>query len=168
MKWTLAWLKENAHPEFVFDEALVYDPALIKKTPNLLDLKDVRVKGQGTFDEVTSKVHLKFVVTGTMIVPCAVTLEATPYPFAVDYDEKYSFIETQDKDCEFVKGNELDICALVYELIVVSIPLKVVKQGAKYPASKKGNWEVITEDELANRKKDEIDPRLAKLKDYFK
>ena len=168
MKWTLAWLSKNAHPDFTFDEAITFDPKLIKATKNLIDLKDVRVSGTGNFDEEAAKVHLVFKVKGVMVLPCAITLEPIEHHFNVDYDDWFSFNATDvGQDLEVVKGDELDIIALVYELIVISIPLKVVKEGAKYPQSN-GNWSVVTEDELKSRKQDDIDPRLAKLKDYFK
>ncbi len=169
MKWTLEWLNQNAHPDFAFDESIVFDPKLIKTTRGLLDLKKVQVKGHGSFDEKTSRVRLTFVISGTMVVPCAITLEPVDYAFNIDYDDCFSFKEDdKNQDLDIAKGGVIDIISLVYELIVVSIPLKVVKEGAKYPKST-GNCEIIHEDDLLKRAKsnDEIDPRLEKLKDYF-
>ncbi len=171
MKWTLEWLNQNAHPDFAFEEELTFDPKLIKEARGLglIDLKDVRIKGIGNYDKETSRTRLTFKLTGVMVVPCAITLEPVDYHFDIDYDDRFSFNE-EDKnlDLDIAKGGVIDIISLVYELIVVSIPLKVIKKGAKYPESK-GNWQVMSEDDLANRRKsdDEIDPRLAKLKDYF-
>ena len=47
----------------------------------------------------------------------------------------------------------------------MEVPLKVVKEGIKeYP--KGDGWEVVKEEDYTKSKKDDIDPRLAKLKEF--
>lgn len=167
MKWSLAWLEKNARPDFAFDEKLVYESAEIRRIPRLLDLKDVRVVGTGRFDSIGNRLHLTFTVTGAMVLPCARTLEPVDYRFDIDHDDSYSFADDDAANERLIRGNALDLNAVVYELILVSVPMRVVKEGAEYPPAR-DNWQVLSEDQLANRKRDEIDPRLAKLKDYFK
>ncbi|MDD3383291.1 MAG: YceD family protein [Bacilli bacterium] len=171
MKWTLSWLNQNAQPSFTFDERIVYDDKLIKSNKKLLGLKDVRIFGNGYFESEEEQVKLDFKITGIMIVPCAMSLEPVDYPFSIEYEDYFSFDEElhDTQELSVVKGGELDIISLVWELISVSVPLKVVKKGAKLPNSGE-NWRFVSEDELAisKKSKQQIDPRLEKLKDYFK
>lgn len=46
----------------------------------------------------------------------------------------------------------------------MEVPHKVVKEGVEYPKGK--GWEVVTEDDFNASKKNAIDPRLAKLKEF--
>ncbi|MBV1708810.1 MAG: DUF177 domain-containing protein [Erysipelothrix sp.] len=81
--------------------------------------------------------------------------------------EVFSFekSDNEDEDVEVVKGDVIELFELVYQLILMEAPLKVVKPDLKeYP--KGDGWEVIKEEDYVAAKKSEIDPRLAKLKDY--
>ena len=50
----------------------------------------------------------------------------------------------------------------ILSTLITSIPLKII--GKDDPESLKGdNWEVISEDEYYKKKKEEVDPRFAKL-----
>ena len=49
----------------------------------------------------------------------------------------------------------------------MDVPMRVVKTGATLKTEGKG-WKVLNENEMQEKDEDYIDPRLAKLKDYFK
>jgi uncharacterized protein len=51
---------------------------------------------------------------------------------------------------------------------MMAVPMRVVKEGAELQREGKG-WKVLDETELdQDDEENPIDPRLAKLKDYFK
>lgn len=55
---------------------------------------------------------------------------------------------------------------MVFENIMLEVPMRVVKDDARIKSEGKG-WKIL--DSSASDKNEEyIDPRLAKLKDYFK
>ena len=77
----------------------------------------------------------------------------------------FSFDKTNDEDVHEVKGDVVELLPVIFQLILMEVPLKVVKKGLKqYP--KGDGWEVVKEEDYELSKKDEIDPRLAKLKEF--
>ena len=59
----------------------------------------------------------------------------------------------------------MELLPVVFQLILMEVPLKVVKEGIKeYPKGK--DWEVVKEEDYQKEKRKEIDPRLAKLKEF--
>jgi uncharacterized protein len=169
MKWTYSWLNQPGHGKFTFDEQIIFDSSLIKtKAATLLDLKPVNVKGSGVFSSQTKILTLDLIIEGIMIVPCALSLEPTPYPFKIETTEMLSFDHDDEKDDYWPVFNDtVDLYSLVWQLICLEIPLKVIKEGAKIKTSGIG-WKLVTEDEQEASNEEIIDPRLAKLKDYFK
>ena len=71
--------------------------------------------------------------------------------------------ENDDNSLEIIQ-NRLDIFPIVWQNILVDVPLRVLAPDAKEESLEGDGWRLITEDD----KKEVIDPRLAKLKDYIK
>lgn len=63
------------------------------------------------------------------------------------------------------KGDIVELYPVLFQLIMMEIPYKVVKEGlTDYPKGK--GWEVVREEDLIASKEKAIDPRLAKLRDF--
>lgn len=105
--------------------------------------------------------ELNINVTGTMILPCARTLKDVEYPFNIDIDEIIG--ENDDNSLEIIQ-NRLEIFPIIWQYILVDVPLRVLHPDAKEESLEGDGWRLITEDD----EKEVIDPRLAKLKDYIK
>lgn len=166
MKWLKSWLVQPENKTFTFEEFFAFEPSLIKSTKYLLDLKDLKVEGQGRYDLASEVLSLEVDVSGTMVVPCALSLEPVDYPFQSYGSMQFTFDKNnEDDEIIVVKGVEIDIIPFVWELISLEIPFKVIKEGAQYKTQGK-DWEFISAEEDQTREK--IDPRLAKLKDLFK
>ncbi len=166
MKWLKSWLVQQLNGKFTFSEEITFDPSLIKSTNYLLGLKDVHISGDGFYDRQYELLMLHILIKGVMIVPCALSLEPVDYIFETTADLKYSFNQTQqDDEIIVVKGLEIDIIPVVWELISLEIPFKVIKTGATIQSKGEG-WEVKSETIKSNDTP--VDPRLAKLNDYFK
>lgn len=167
MKWSKTELYQHADEVLPFEERIQFGIGAFQHSDRLRDVRDVVVKGEGRYDSNCNRFVVNFSIQGTMVVPCAVTLEDVIVPLDTTATEVFSFEKTEDEneDVEVVKGDVIELFELVYQLILMEAPLKVVKPDLKeYP---KGNgWEVIREEDYAAAKKSEIDPRLAKLKDY--
>ena len=70
------------------------------------------------------------------------------------------------EDVHEVKKDIVDLTPVVFENIMLEVPMRVVKDDARIKSEGKG-WKIL--DSSASDKNEEyIDPRLAKLKDYFK
>ena len=56
---------------------------------------------------------------------------------------------------------------MVFENIMLEVPMRVVKDDANIKSEGKG-WRILDNSASDTNDEDYIDPRLAKLKDYFK
>lgn len=130
--------------------------------PYLLGIKDT--KGQIYFDLIDEdKISARIKVEGMMICPCAMTLEEVDVPYTLD--EEVIFADTDEDDDAYPLFEELDIDDLLLQLVLPNAPIKVVKEGKiEYPIG--DGWRVLSEDMLKDLRRNEIDPRLAKLKEY--
>ena len=79
----------------------------------------------------------------------------------------FAFYKPQDdEDVIEVKRDTVELTPVVFQEIMMDVPMRVVKEGATLKT--KGNgWKVLNEEDV-ELEEDYIDPRLAKLKDYFK
>ena len=148
-----------------FCEYPVFESSNFIKNPLINELKDVVVEGTVNYNQQQDIINLTVHISGTMICPCAITLEDVDVDFDIDVDEVYSFLKANEYNAIKIKGDILDITPLVFENIMQEIPIKVVKEGdIVYP--KGDGWEITTEKDYATSKDNEIDPRFAVLKDY--
>ena len=109
-------------------------------------------------DELRIDYHLK----GEMICPCAVTLEDVSVPFELSENEK--IVSGQDEDGFFLDENK-ELEDMVLYIVLPEVPIKVVK-NEKTVYSRGDGWVFVSEEDYESSKKDEIDPRLQKLKEY--
>ena len=128
-----------------------------------LDGTDIRrispVKVSG-FIYNNESLELDIDISGTMILPCARTLKDVEYTFNININENID--ENEDKILE-INQNTLDIFQIVWQNILVDIPLRVLSKDAKEEITEGDGWKLITEDEGKD-----IDPRLKDLSKYIK
>ena len=166
LKWSKSELLNSPNETVSFDDAITFEPQVFAKINHLRGLQDVEVSGRLHYDTTSDLATCEFEVSGVMIVPCSITNEDVEYPFHFDAMQTYAFHKvSKDADIEEVKGDVVELLPSIFQHIILEIPLKVVKEGIKeYP---KGNgWEVVSEADYVDAKKDEIDPRLAKLREF--
>ena len=165
MKWSKAELLQAPNGTIDFDDNLSFEPAVFAKMHQIRGLQDVTVSGNIHYDTTSDCVYADLDIEGVMIVPCSISLEDVEYDFHTKSLEVFSFEKCDDGDIHEVKGDIIELLPVIFQLILMEVPLKVVKEGLKqYP--KGDGWEVVKEDEYIAAKKDEIDPRLAKLKEF--
>jgi len=137
MKLDLNYL--NRFSKIEIDEVINFDVDTYKNT-EIRDLKDVRVKGIVSID-YEDNVNLELSLSGTMILPCAITLQDVEYKF-------YTFIEDSiGKFEEIYKNNKnsLEISEILWENIVLEIPIRVVAESVKPSNTSGDGWELISE-----------------------
>lgn len=166
LRWSKNEILNSPNATIDFDEEIVFEPEVFKKINHLRGLHDVEVSGRLQYDAHSDLATCDFEVEGVMVVPCSITNEDVEYPFYTEAVQSFAFHKvSKDDEIVEVKGNILELMPTIFQHIMLEIPLKVVKEGIKeYP---KGNgWEVVKEEDYLNEKKHEIDPRLAKLKEF--
>ncbi|WGN89281.1 YceD family protein [Ligilactobacillus faecis] len=177
MKWSLNELRQTVDEPLRFKEVLDLKADLMKRRPDILDVSDVLVEGLFSVDELGVLGYLK--IKTTVVLPSTRSLE--PATIALDFDltEHYvSFHERdlsrfEDTDVVIILENDiLDLKSVVEDNILLQIPMQVLteaerKADASLPTG--SDWSVISEGQLKKLQKDKdgIDPRFAKLKDFF-
>ena len=134
-------------------------PEDMLKNTDIKKISPVKVDGFILNNEETFELDIN--VSGVMILPCARTLKDVEYPFDININEVIG--ENDDNSLEIIQ-NRLEIFPIVWQNILVDVPLRVLAPDAKEESLQGDGWRLITQD----NDKEEIDPRLAKLKDYIK
>lgn len=168
MKWNRNWLVKQKNGKFDFEETITFPKEMFYNLSRINDLKDVEVTGSGNFNSSEERLYVTYHVQGTMVVPCAISLEDVDYPFSIDTDVVFAFYKPEDdEDVVEARKDVADLTSVIFQEIMMAIPMRVVKEGAKMKTSGSG-WKVMDESEVVAKEEDTIDPRLVKLKDYFK
>lgn len=136
----------------VIDDTVSFGEEYIKNTP-IQKLDNVKVKGKAYYS-VTNEIVFDCKVTGVMVLLDSMDLEPIDYPFDIEISEVLS---ENDDEKDQNKLKTLDIIDILWQNIVLEVPISIRKDpDKKYEMSGEG-WELVDEE----RKK--LDPRLAPL-----
>ena len=130
------------------------------KTLEISALDDLKITGTISLDAM-DEVYLDLDLVGTMIIPCALTLKPVEYPFNINISGTIEEIAVDlEKNCQ-KSQNILDIFPIIWENVLMEVPMRVVAEDAKdYKASGDG-WNFNNDDS------DEGNSELSKLKDLL-
>ena len=144
----------NIKDEIKIDEEVTFPKEDLDKA-KILDMKKVKVTGKiiPDLDDYQIDINIK----GKMTLPCSLTLEEVEYPFDINVIENLSEIDENYKKSE----KTIDILPIIWENILMEIPMKIVSPKAKNMKTKGEGWELITDSE------DKGNHSLAKLKDLL-
>lgn len=134
-------------------------PSDTLKNTDIRRISPVKVSGYVFNNEESYELDIN--INGKMVLPCCRTLKDVDYPFNIHIDEIIG--ENNDNSLEIIQ-NSLEIFPIVWQNILVDVPLRVLAPDAELKNVLGDGWRLITEE--SNEEK--IDPRLAKLKDYIK
>lgn len=163
MKWTKKEL--IALQEVTFDEDIEFDKEALKNNQLLLDVKDLHLEGDGYFNDYEDKFEVGLHITGTLVCPCAISNQPVDVDLDSLYHETFVFHEEENLDVHVVKNDIVELLPIVFQLINLDVPLRVVSDDLKdYPSGE--GWRVLSEAEYQKAKHDQVDPRLAKLKEF--
>ena len=148
-----------------FRESVTFDAGTFEKNGRLRDLKNVEITGVARYDSLEQLLYVEYEVSGTMVLPCAITLEDVLRDFKATDHETFAFRKVEkDEDASEVKGEIVDLMPSVYATIMADVPWIVHKEGLT-DLPKGDGWAVMTEEQFDQEDKG-IDPRLAKLLQY--
>lgn len=106
---------------------------------------------------ITDTYHIYLEVNGIMVLPDSRTLEDVEYNFSFIIDENRDEIEDFLKNYE----NYLDLESILWENIVLEVPIRVVKDESEKINLSGDGWE-LTDHKVKN------DDRMAPLKELLK
>ena len=104
------------------------------KSAGIIRLEDVSVHGKAIIN-YEDEIELDLDLSGKMYLPCAISLEEVEVPFATKIEE---IIGENNINNNFY----LDLSDLLWENIVLEIPIKVVKEGVHLETSSGKGWSV--------------------------
>jgi uncharacterized metal-binding protein YceD (DUF177 family) len=138
------------------------------------EFKNCEIKVDIVLEKRNTMLELSFKHKGTVFVPCDLTNEMFDLPIKGKIKLVVQFGEEFNNDNEEILilphgEHQIDVSQYVYEMIVLSIPLKRTHPGIKDGTLKTDVFEKLnnikpTEQKEHNIKEDNIDPRWDKLK----
>ena len=164
MKWTRSELLHGDQTVF-FDEDIDLDDSVFASNSGISGVVDVHADGSGSLDAGGDMFICDLHVEGVMICPDSITGEEIEVPFETESQEVYSFIETDEDGVRVVTDEVIDLLPAVIDDILLEVPLQVtVAAEGEYPEG--DGWKVYSEAEYQESRKERLDPRLAKLKQF--
>lgn len=146
MEFDLRRLISNIDEEVVIDTTYSFTEEELKGS-GLLKLDNVSVNGNITKDSLNNLV-INVDIKGTMVLPCSITLKPVDYPFNINVNGNIEdMLEEMGKFDKKIQ-NTLDILPIIWENILLEVPMKVVSENAKLDKTCGDGWKLITEDDL--------------------
>lgn len=152
MKIDLTSLINNVEETININEKVIVPEEMFKGT-DIRKLNELKIVG--SISDLGDKIYnISVLVSGVMILPCALSLEDVEYPFEVMIDQNVG--ETEDFEQNYkIISNTLDILPILWENIVLEIPNKVVKENANIKTKGDG-WSLVNNGESKNNQLSEL------------
>jgi len=124
------------------------------------EMNNVHIEGEISLNSL-KELYLSLEVTGIMVIPCAITLKPVECPINVviegDLSEIHENYEENDKN--YI--NSLDILPIIWENILMEIPMRVIAPDAELSVSSGDGWRIVTDEE------EHVNSELSKLTDLL-
>lgn len=115
-------------------------PSDFYRNMDVREIKDVKATGTISINNL-DEIETNLEVSGTFILPCAITLEDVLYDFKTNIEE----ILGNFNDFYLKNKNTLDILPFLWENIVSEVPMRVVKEGISVTKTYGDGWELVSE-----------------------
>ena len=132
----------NQKKEIIIDEDIYFSKEDLKET-EIIDLQTVKATGK-IYKDSLEEIILELQITGTMILPCSRTLKPTEHKFKADIEEN---IEENEEKTKKIKKT-IDILPIIWENILMEIPIRIINPEAEEVDIKGEGWELITSDNI--------------------
>lgn len=177
MKWSYQELQQLSEAPEQFKTTLALADQLHKRKAEVLAASPVVVDGMFSHDHLGIIGYFKVQVTVTL--PSTRSLKPTQVPLSFDVTEhylsaheRYRLGDFEDTDVVIVLENDLlDLADVICDNILLQLPMQVLAPDEQTDQNMPdGNdWQVVSEGQSRQTKQqhEEVDPRLAKLKDFF-
>ena len=160
MKYDLVRLNNNIDKYISVNEVYSFTGDELSGT-DLLKLDDVKINGE-IFKNSLGNIELSLDVEGIMVMPCAITLKPVNYPFNIEISGEIEELMENIEENSTNFQNSIDILPIIWENILMEIPMRVVSEEAENSnITKEGEgWKFVTEEE-------EKTSPLSELLDYL-
>ena len=160
MQYDLIRLNNNIVKSIEVNEEYSFTLDELKGT-DLLKLDNVKIEGE-IIKNSLGNIELDLDVEGVMVLPCAITLKPVNYPFSVQISGEIDELTENFDENQRNFQNSIDILPIIWENILMEIPMRVVSEEAKNSdINMEGEgWKFVTEEE-------EYKSPLSELMDYL-
>ena len=147
MKYDLVRLNNNIDKYISVSEEYSFTEDELSGT-DLLKLDDVKINGE-IFKNSLGNIELNLEVEGVMVMPCAITLKPVNYPFNIEISGEIEELMENFEENSTNFQNSIDILPIIWENILMEIPMRVVSDEAENSnITKEGEgWKFVTEEE---------------------
>ena len=141
MKFDLRRLNSNIDSSINVDLTYDFTSDELKNT-DLISC-NIHVKGE-IYKSISNKLAVNFNMEGIMVLPCAITLKPVNYPFSIEIDDEIDeYIDNFSENYQ----NTIDIFPIIWENILMEIPMRVVSEGAEDLKLEGDGWKLKLEEE---------------------
>lgn len=169
MKWTRSELLRSENLNIDIDADVTLPQDAFSNTDLIDSAKDVHAVGTGFFDEEEDRFYVQLHIDGIMCVKDAISGTPLDISFATDIADTYVFApisEDEEEDVRVVTDDVIDLTPSIVDAILLEAPLQVSEvDEADYPSG--DGWQVMTEAEYLRQKQNQVDPRLAALRELM-
>lgn len=141
----LTRLKNKIDKEIVVNEIYSFSEDDLSGS-GVTSIDDVSINGTITLNAIDDIV-LSLDIDGVMVIPCAITLKPVDYPFSISLDGDLGEICDEISEKDINSQNLLDILPIIWENILMEIPMRIVSEDAEKVTLSGEGWKLITEDE---------------------
>ena len=147
--------KLNISDRININDKVVFD-SNIYNNDEIKGLENVQVEGY-LYYNYAEILEIKLNLSGKMLLLDSVTLDIIENPFNIEIDEEYSLNDQYFKEYYEKEQNILDIMAILWENIVLEVPISLTHTENMELSGDGWSMGCIEKND------DNIDPRLAKL-----
>lgn len=177
MKFSQQELKKHFYQPIEINEVLSLKDELQQRNSEILDVSAIHVEGLLSPSERETVAHLR--IQGSLTLPSTRSLTPVVLPLDFTVDEIYltqeqAAMQTEvPEDAILLTESTVDLVEAVTDYLLLAIPSQILTPaelaGEKMPTG--DAWQVMTEEEYqeakAKEKMEKVDPRLAKLSEFF-
>ena len=147
MQYDIIRLNNNIEKSIEVNETYSFTEEELSGT-DLLKLDDVKIEGE-IFKNSLGNIELSLLVEGVMQIACAITLKPVNYPFSIEISGEIDELMENFEEKERNFKNSIDILPIIWENILMEIPMRVVSEEAENSDIKKEGegWKFVTEEE---------------------
>ena len=145
------------------DEYIFIDEDLdIKNTSDkIIEIKKVHINGDISL--YGDSYYLNANLSGTLVLPSSLTLKPVDYNFSTDIEGSIEEMLEEIGEIDKKRENSIDIFPIIWENILMEIPIRVVSEEAQNKTFEGDGWKLITEEVSISP-----NPELEKLKYLLK
>lgn len=140
----LGKLQNRKADKLEYNDTITLDESLYENTDiRRLSPLDVNIKIRRVTD---SSYSMDLNIKGTMVLPCSITLKDVDYPFDINTEVKLSNDDEFDEEYIKINQNTIDIIPIIWQNIVLEIPLKVVSDDISDGVISGDGWKLIRDE----------------------